>query len=285
MGLIDCHAHSQHSVDADYPISRMCDAAIKQGLSVFAITDHCEANRWYDITHYGKEKSAYEYDCYMFSDCYEKSLEDIIRQKEIYKGKIELLCGVELGQAIQDIELADQIAKDERLDFIIGSIHEPRGNMDFAFIDYSQYSQAELEKLLEQYFSEINELCAWGKFQILGHLTYTLRYMEGKYNRHVDLRKYDDIIEDSLKKVIANDCAIEINTSGLRQSYGKAFPELYYVKMYKELGGRLLSLGSDAHFPNHVGANIADGAKIAVDAGFDRVCYFRNKRPEFISLI
>lgn len=284
MKLIDCHAHSLHSVDADFPIDQMCQAAIEKELCAFAITDHVEANRWYEMSHYGKQKSEYEYDEYGFSKAYYSSVEDIVNKKAEYKDKLNLLCGVELGQAIQDIEIADKIASDQRLDFIIGSIHEARDHMDFAFINFSEYLQSDIEKLLEQYFNEINELAQWGKFQILGHLTYTLRYIEGNHKRKVDISKYDDIIENAFKTLVSKGCAIEINTSGLRQAYGQPFPTLKYVKMFRDLGGELLSLGSDAHYPEHVGANIADGAKIAYDAGFDRICYFKNKKPQFISL-
>lgn len=284
MKLIDCHAHSEHSVDANFPIDVMCEAAMKCGLSYFAITDHCELNRWYEINYYGKEQSAYEYDTYLFSKYYESSLSELVEKKKSYKGRLKLLCGIELGQAIQDIPLADKIALDPRLDFIIGSIHEPRNNMDFAFIDYTGYTQEELEKLLEQYFLEINELCEWGKFQILGHLTYTMRYIEGKYSRTVNLTKFDDIIANAFKAMIRNECALEINTSGIRQAYGKPFPELKYVKLYRDLGGEMISLGSDAHYPEHVGANISDGAEIAHNAGFDKICVFENKKPHFIAL-
>lgn len=284
MRLIDCHAHSLHSIDADFPIKQMCDAAIAQNLAAFAITDHVEANRWFDMAHYGKTKTEYEYDEYGFSKAFYSSIEDIVKSKEEYKDKLNLLCGVELGQAIQDTEIADLVARDDRLDFIIGSIHEARNNMDFAFINFTEYLQSDIQKLLEQYFCEINELANWGKFQILGHLTYTLRYIEGNHKRKVDISKYDDIIESAFKALVKNGCAIEINTSGLRQAYGQPFPTLKYVKMFRDLGGEFLSLGSDAHFSEHVGANISDGAKIAVEAGFDRICYFKNKKPQFIEL-
>ena len=105
-----------------------------------------------------------------------------------------------------------------------------------------------------------------------------------KRKREPDISEYNEIIAESFKLLAQNGKGIEINTSGLRQAYGQPFPTLKYVKMFKDLGGEFLSLGSDAHFPEHVGANISDGAKLAYDAGFDRICYFKNKKPQFIEL-
>ena len=142
----------------------------------------------------------------------------------------------------------------------------------------------ELHKLLESYFLEINELCKWGKFDVLGHLTYCGRYMKIRHNIEPDFTPYEDIIYDSLKTLAENGKGIEINTSGIRQGYGSPFPSLKYVKMFREVGGEVISIGSDAHKVADLGSNIADGTEIAKLAGFDHVCYFKNRKPNFIKI-
>lgn len=280
-GLIDCHTHTQFSVDSDADINMMIERAIELGLKAYAVTDHCECNRWYSEDHYIGEDTYRYFD---FGRDFECSVSEVTKLKEKYSDKIELICGVEMGQALQDVEIAERIVSDKRLDFVIASMHQLPKTEDFAFLDYTKFTQSEIRNLLERYFTEIHKMCLWGKFDILGHLTYVLRYIEGAYGVKVDMTPYDDIIEEIFKAVISKGNGIEINTSGLRQKYGDTFPTYKYVKLYKELGGEILSLGSDTHFVEDVGKGIFEGSQIAKKAGFDFIAYYKNRKPEFIKL-
>lgn len=281
-GLIDCHTHTYYSPDAEAEPVKMVERAIELGLEAYAITDHCECNRWYSIEHYNAEPN--EHDTYDFGRDFDRSLNNTMKLKEIYGDKINLICGIELGQATHDFEIADMAAADERLDFIIGSMHELPNRPDFCFIKYENYSESEIYKLLEDYFLELLKLCKWGKFDVLGHLTYTLRYIEGEYGLKINLSKYDDIIRECFKTIIQNSKGIEINTSGLRQKYGKPFPEFKYIKLYRELGGEIISLGSDAHTVPDLGKGIAECSELAQKAGFKYLTYFKKHKPIFIKL-
>ncbi len=280
-GLIDCHTHTSFSIDSTANIREMIDRAVALGLRAFSVTDHCECNRWYGKEYYDNP-TTYLY--FNFGQNFEDSVAEVTRLKEEYDGQIELICGVELGQAHQERDIAQKVVEDPRVDFIIGSVHQLRGEEDFALIDYTGYTKETVYALLTRYFAEVLELCRWGKFDILGHLTYTLRYMEGNAGIQVDMRKYDDIIDEILKTVIAAGKGIEINTSGLRQAYGDTFPSERYVRRYRELGGEILSLGSDSHVVADVGRGIREGAEIARRAGFRYVTYFKEHTPVFIPL-
>ncbi len=279
MNLIDCHTHSTNSPDGNSSAEDMLKTAIKHKLSAYALTDHCEVNRWFSIEHYGAEPN--EYDTYDFGADFEKSMKENTVLKEKYKDKINFLCGIELGQAPLDLGLADSIAADKRLDFVIGSIHQVVSYDDFAFIDYSKN---DVDTLLKMYYDNMYSLCKWNKFDILGHITYPLRYIEGDKGIKVDMSKYEEIIRCCFRTLIGNGKGIEINTSGLRQAYGKAFPDLYWVKMFKEMGGEVLSLGSDAHCSEDLGKGISDGAEIALAAGFKYLCFFKERKPNFIKI-
>lgn len=280
-GLIDCHTHTQFSVDSEADINQMIEKAISLGLSAYAVTDHCECNRWYSEDHYIGEDTYRYFD---FGKDFENSVSAVCELKEKYSDRINLICGVEMGQALQDVEIAERIVSDKRLDFVIGSMHQLPKTEDFAFLDYTKFTQSEIKNILERYFTEIHKMCLWGKFDILGHLTYVLRYIEGAYGVKVDMTPYDDIIEEIFKAVISKGNGIEINTSGLRQKYGDTFPTYKYVKLYKELGGEILSLGSDTHFVEDVGKGIYEGSQIAKKAGFDYIAYYKNRKPEFIKI-
>ena len=99
-----------------------------------------------------------------------------------------------------------------------------------------------------------------------------------------DISRFDEIIAESFRELAAQDKGIEINTSGIRQGFGDTFPSLKYVKMFRDLGGELVSVGSDAHKVEDLGKNIAEGTEIARAAGFDRLCYFKKHRPYFVKI-
>ena len=77
---------------------------------------------------------------------------------------------------------------------------------------------------------------------------------------------------------------IEINVSGLRQKYGKPLPDLGYVKLYKALGGEILTIGSDAHCTADIGRDISAGVEMAQAAGFKYLTYFKKHEPKFIKI-
>lgn len=281
MRYIDCHTHTQFSVDSEADIRAMIERAIALDLAAYAITDHCECSTWYPKEHYTETEC---FDHFHYAADFERSLQAVTALKEEYGQKINLICGTELGQATHDMEAAEKAVSDERLDFTIGSLHQLRGEKDFYYIDYQEMTEDEILSLLNRYFHEIYELCKWGKFDVLGHLTYSMRYMKRRFGIEPDISCFDEIIAESFRELIAKDKGIEINTSGLRQGFGDCFPSLKYVKLFHDLGGRLVTVGSDAHNVEDLGKNIADGFAIARAAGFDRVCYFKKHKAYFVEI-
>ena len=280
--MIDCHTHTQFSMDSEADIEKCIQQAIKLNLSAYAITDHCECNAWYPENYYSEEQKKVM-DYYNYENDFISSVSAVSKLKEKYKN-FNLICGVEMGQAMLAPDIAEKIISDSRLDFIIGSVHQIKNEKDFYYINYDEMSMSEIYNLLKRYFLEVYDLCKWGKFDVLGHLTYCLRYMKCRNNINPDLSRFDDIIAESFRELIRNGKGIEINTSGIRQGFGDCFPSLKYAKLFHDLGGEVISTGSDAHTVEDIGKNIPDGIKIAADAGFQRLCFFRNRRPEFINI-
>lgn len=272
--MIDCHTHTSISPDG-YDFAEMsAQKATELNLTAIAVTEHCESNRLYgpekcDIQ-YNEEHFFYNY------DIFQRSMNENIMVKEKYKNKIIFINGIELGQATHDFEAAEKIVSDDRLDFTIGSMHELKGKEDFAFLDYSKENVGEL---LSEYFNELLALCKWGKFDTLGHLTYPLRYIAGEAGINVDVSAYDDIIKECFRIIASNDKGIEINTSGLRQPYGKTFPDLKYIRLFKECGGKIITIGSDAHRTQDIGKGISDAVSLASQAGFEKIYYFEKHIP------
>ena len=282
MKLVDCHTHTQYSVDSEADINLMIERACELNLAAYAVTDHCECNRWYSEEHY---LNANTYRYFNFGKDFESSVNAVTTLKEKYSGKLNLLCGVEMGQATQETDIAEKIVSDKRLDFVIGSIHQIPDTEDFALLDYTVLGVNDLYKLAEKYMQEIYKLCKWGKMDILGHLTYFLRYFHRHLGSEFDISRFDEIIELSFRELISKGKGIEINTSGLRNAnFKETYPSIKYVKMFRNLGGEIISIGSDAHTVEDLGSGIEDGTKLAEEAGFKYITFFKDRKPNFIKI-
>ena len=279
--LTDCHTHTQFSVDSEADIEKCIGRAIELGLAAYAITDHCECNRWYSKEHYPDE-TTYQY--FDFGRDFENSLSAVTRLKEKYSGRLNLICGVEMGQATHNYEIAEKIVSDKRLDFVLASMHQLPKTEDFCFIDYSEYDLDGIYALAQRYFEEIHKLCVWGKFDVLAHLTYFMRYLKCKAKIDIDISRFDDIIAESFRLLAENGKGLEINTSGIRQGFGDTFPNLKYVSLFYDMGGEIISIGSDSHTVEDIGADVAFGVETARAAGFTRIAYYKERNPFFIDI-
>ena len=271
MTIFDCHSHSKNSPDANHSVIDMCKSAIEKGVSVYTITDHVECYNDFWIQEDPKKTEKIQ-----FKDIFQNSLSDIEKAKNIFDGKIKLLTGVELGEPCQRVKIAEEYLKDKRLDFVIASTHQIRNYEDFYFLDYSKEN---IKYLLDTYFDEVLEIAKWNKFDVIGHLTYFLRYMTGQQGIVVDLNPYEEIIREIFKTLAYNGKGIEINTSGYRQEFGDFFPSQEYVKMFKECGGEIITVGSDSHHVDDVAKGIKEALKMAKSSGFNYVTYFEKRKP------
>lgn len=286
-GLIDCHTHCRFSPDGTDEPAELAEKAIELGLTAWALTDHCECNTWFEPEHYGIDsKTADSEEILMYNCCkfHNDSKEPVDTLKERLNGRIEFVRGVELGQPLQALDIAEQIIAYDDLDFVIGSLHNNAGVPDFYFLQYDKMPAENLSALLDDYFAQVLEMCEWGKFDVLGHLTYPFRYITGKYNISVDMGRYRDICAQIFKTLIGSGKGIEINTSSLFTDYKTTMPDKQMLALYKDLGGEVLSLGSDAHCAEKIGQGIDAGAELAKECGFRYCTYFKRHKPEFVKL-
>lgn len=279
MALIDCHTHTEISPDSDAKLGDMLKAAQDAGLAAYAVTDHIELCRFYPQGYY-KTRPRNEEDFYDYASRFEQAMQQNLRAKELTDG-LQFISGIEMGEPDVDFPLAEELYRDERLDFTIASLHELQGKLDFYFLDYTKENP---DALLESYFAALLKIASHDCYDVLGHITYPLRYMEGDAGIAVDMAKYRDIIAEIFRTAIHNHKGIELNTSGYRQTYGKPFPDEELLRLYKDLGGKYLTLGSDAHKPEDVAGGIAQGAALVKAVGFEQVCYYQKHEPHFIKL-
>ena len=282
--LLDLHSHSSFSPDAKDGAELMCERAKELGLFAYALTDHCDCNFWLPADEWERENAralTVDREMYGVRDYARASIKTVSALKEKYPF---LLCGIELGQPLQNPAAAAEICAMRELDLIIGSHHMNAGRDDFYWLDYGSMDIGEIYALMSDYFTQICEMCTRADFDVLGHLTYPLRYITGECGIELDMSRFYEQIREIFRRLIGRGKGIEINTSGLRQRYGRLLPDREYVKMYRECGGEILTLGSDAHCAADIAKGIDEGAELARECGFKYTAYFERREARFMSL-
>lgn len=264
--LIDCHSHSSNSPDADESVEIMCDKAVKLGLFAYGITDHFEAN-------------GYNNSYYVTSS--RNSFLEIVNYRNNYKPETKILAGIEVGQPLQDVAVSNEIIGRFEYDYILASLHNLKFHTDFAFLDYEK---TDVDSVIKKYFEELLEIAKWGNFNVLAHLTYPARYIFKRCGHRLNLDNYKAQIDEVLKEIIKKDIALEINTSTLRSELKFTLPQQPQVDRYVELGGKLISVGADAHNSEYIGFGIEYAYEMVKKAGLNEVCYFEKRQPRLLKI-
>lgn len=271
--MYDNHTHSVYSCDIKpgkgSSVFDICNRALELGLTGVAITDHFDIDGVRD-GHF----APLDHDGVMA---------DVFAAKEHYKGKLKVFHGIELGQATHMPVESQQLLEKYPYDVVLGSIHAVRGIVDFHEIDYSQMEKSYYMSLWDLYITEMLDTIEWGNIDILTHLTYPKRY----YLRH-GITDFPDIknkgreyFEPVLKAIIEKGITLECNSSGLRQPMGECLPNKDLLTFYYELGGRDVSLGSDAHHHLDVSANFKEAAEMLKSIGFKYETYYENRNKNY----
>ncbi len=264
--LCDMHIHSKISHDGCESGDDIANACIDKGVSVFAITDHCDIQLWDEIDVFSLVKESV------------KETEEI---KEKYKGKINALVGIEIGEAIWNLDYAKRILESFNFDVVIGSVHAVRyeGFYDaYSTINFSTFTDQMLNEYMNLYLDELLETLKAIRVDIMAHLTCPLRYINGKYHKSVNSRDFESKITKILEYIIENQIAMEINTSGVNGNFAGLMPDIWIIEKFKKMGGHLITLGSDAHTKERVRNGFNQTLALLKSIGFDSLCYFENRQ-------
>lgn len=268
--LADYHTHSRISPDAKAPMLELLSAAEQAGLQELCVTDHVEP------TVFGgtalREK---DYDWEPMRREYEAA-------KAAWNGAVVFRLGAELGDAVRAPEMAERFLEQApELDFIIGSIHALSGRFGYqGLFPFVPKDEAEARCAIEDYLEEVQKLAEWGKFDVLGHLTLPLRYFNELRGFQLTFDGFEPQVERILRTLIGNGCGIELNTNR-----GKIpLPDEKWLRMYRDLGGERITVGSDAHAPAGVGTAVAEGQALLKRCGFTRFCTFEKRQPVWHAL-
>lgn len=266
MFLTDYHMHSLCSPDGSAPLAAMAQAALKAGLAEICLTDHCDL-----LDGYGKP------DC---SFTWAGVEEQLALARPLFAGRLPIRMGLELGEPWMAPDFAAELCAHPELDFVIGSIHNlhaSHGGQDFYYVHYD--SEEICYTVLDSYFLCMEELVRMDCLDVLAHIVYPLRYMNDRDGNHVSLEPYYPRLAGIFRTLIARGKGIELNTTRGRQI------DIWrpILALYKDCGGELVTLGSDAHTPEDVGKGIPAGAALLKEYGL-KLTLFEKRQPKPVTL-
>lgn len=265
--MYDYHTHSYYSDDGHAPISDMVEAAIDKGLKQIAVTDHYDP----DYCAAGWSSSDLDFDSYF---------EELTKATEKYKDKIKVIKGLEIGiQHGQTIEKCKKASLSHDYDFILGSFHCAEG---FELSCGGFFDNRTLESAAQAFYQYTYEcIQSFGDFDVLGHINVIDRYAPAIPESGC----YINAVSEILSLLISNGKGIELNTSSIRYGLGEhTTPTAEILKLYRSLGGEIITTGSDAHNPKHVGYRLDWAYEKLKSAGFRYITTFSRRKPEFIKI-
>jgi len=258
--MFDFHVHSSFSEDCEVAMEDMVKAAIEKGIRELCFTEHIDKD-------YPDRDWTFDLDL----NKYRLKIQEM---QSTFGHKIKIRKGVELGVQPHVLDDYRRIVDEEPFDFIICSMHATKG---FDLHSGKFFEAKSLDQAYEEYYSELLACIRdFDRFSILGHLDLVTRY---KYEPGV--KSFLDIIEEIFKLIIPNGQGIEINTSGFYYGIGRVLPSVDILKLYREMGGEILTIGSDAHKPERLGEYYDHAVDVLKTIGFHYVATFENRKPVF----
>ncbi len=270
--MFNSHIHTDHSRDCDIPMEEMCLAATQAGFSGISITDH------------------YNGDSCISDNSYRNIIESVREARSLnekYGDRLLILGGVETGEVLRKPDYTARFLKALRPDSVIASVHNVfMNNMprNLSRMDFGKLTDDEAYNVIKAYFFELVSVAEKTDYDILAHLTLPLRYTNGKHGKKLTLDSFSADIEKILLTLIKRGKALEINTSDVNHQLCDFMPYESIVKKYYGLGGRLVTIGTDAHKAQNIAAGFNEAKAMLKNIGFEEYHYYKNRKPVAVKL-
>lgn len=269
--IADCHMHTWFSSDSVTRPEEMIEQAVRLGMTELCITDH------YDMD-YPVSPETGEMEFQLDTLTYREKIRAL---QEQYRGRIAIRFGVELGLQTHLKDRLRTYVRQWPFDFVIGSMHLLDGKDPYYTDSFPDMSDEEMYRL---YFRATAEnLRSFHDFQTLGHLDYATRYGKRKAAGY-NCGEYRQEIDEILQLLIEYQIALEVNTGGLKYGLGYPNPHPDIIRRYRELGGELITVGSDAHEPRYVAYSFDTASALLKEAGFRYYTLYVGRKPVFRKL-
>lgn len=277
----DYHVHTEYSDDSLYPMEEVVRDAIRLGLDEICFTDHVDYGIKPDWD--GPEPIVWrrggsgEPDKIPLANVdYPRYEAEIRKLQEKYRGQITLRMGLEFGMQVHTIPLYEKLFARYPFDFILLSVHQVE---DKEFWNQDFQRGRTREEFNRRYYEELLALVRrYRHYSVLAHPDLIARYdSAGPW----PFEKLRPILTEILKTVIADGKGIEVNTSCHRYGLKDLTPSRDILRLYRELGGTVLTIGSDSHKKEHLGAFIRETMDELKEMGFEQFCTFEGMKPVF----
>lgn len=275
--LADYHVHTEFSDDSVYDMEDVVKDAIALGMEELCFTDHVDYGvkpDWDD----GVEIE-YRHGEPLVNVDYPRYMEKLAKLQALYGDKIHIKKGLEFGVQQHTIKRFKALYDRYDLDFIILSIHQV-DDKEFWTQEFQQ-GRTQQEYNERYYEAMLAVIRKYKDYSVLGHVDLITRYDKAGIYPFANVKP---IIEQILKTVIADGKGIEINTSSHRYGLADSTPSRDILQLYKELGGRIITIGSDSHKPEHLGAYIDEAKALLKELGYTEFCTFEKMQPVFHTL-
>ena len=260
--MFDFHIHSSVSFDGNDSIESIAKEALKAGLHEICFCEHIEPAHTYDI----------EWDGYVDFEEYTRQ----IRSAQAKYPQLKIRQGFEVGLALSSTEKITEYLLKNPVDFVIASQHMIAGEDPYYPSYFEGKTQRESEELYLEYLLDCLE--HFNKYSVVGHIGYVNQH--SPHNRPLPYADYKDLIDRILRTAIDAGKGIEINTNGYYK-YGEPMPTPDIIRRFLELGGEIITIGSDAHYKTVVGAKYAEAKALLSSAGAKYICTFEKMCPVF----
>lgn len=264
--MFDNHVHSKFSTDGKMTIREACEAALKAGLEGLTFTDHL------DIDYPG-----YEDEFRIDFNPYQSLLGQL---KQEYHGKLKILKGIEIGIQPHVIRQTLNEIKGQDFDYRLGSVHILDGEDPYAVGYYDNKSKMQA---YIRYFELMTQMVQqFDDFDMLGHFDYIVR--KAPYaDRSIWYRELGDQVDTLFTALVSKGKGFELNSSTYREQPDRktAVFDRGFLTRYRELGGTLMTLGSDAHTPEYIGYKFDYFREVAKQAGFRYTVHFEAGKPVY----
>lgn len=247
----DLHVHTLFSSDSHAPMESHVQRALTLGLETVCFTDHVD----YNPVDFG----------YLFyqPDAFFAEFDAL---KARFAGRVELLAGMEFGETHLYREQFRELAR-RPYDYVIGSVHW----VDDVFPGDAAKRGIPAEEYFDRYWQVMLEMVRDGGFDALGHVDFPKRYYR-------ELRYSEDVVREIFARLVDSGAVIEINTSSLRKGCDAPMPGEALLALYREAGGRRVTVGSDAHTPEDLNADYGAAAALIRRYGLEEVKYVGRKQ-------
>lgn len=265
--LWDTHMHSHFSTDSQADIHEMIQASKEARLDGICFTDHLDL-----------DYAPFSDDFLLDIPAYLNEMQAVQRE---FSNEFPICIGIEIGLQPHLEKTLPEIIIANPFDFVIGSSHLVHRQDPY----YPEYyiGKTEDEAYREYFESILENLAVFNCFDIYGHIDYIVRYGPNK-NQFYTYEKFSDILDEILRTLIEKGKGIEINTAGFKYGLGHPNPTEAVLKRYRELGGEIITIGADAHKPQHVAYEFFRVPEILKTAGFKYYTVFQQRKPVFHKL-